>query len=144
MIPEFDGQGNLPPGIHVASIREIEDRFAIFNRSDRRLQLFQRLLELLAEIHSVAMVKRVLLAGSFITATPEPNDFDCLLILDRQIIHQELRPFEYRVLSRKAARKAFGGDVVAVTEGSELEQSYLEFFQTDRHGRRKGIVEVLL
>ena len=32
------------------------------------------------------IVQRVLVAGSFVTAKPEPNDFDCILVLEKETI----------------------------------------------------------
>ena len=86
----------------------------------------------------------MLIAGSFVTAKPEPNDFDCLLILDPEIRRRELRPFEYRIVSRSMARKAFGGDVVALTDGSAECNEYLEFFAHNRNGDTIGLVEIEL
>jgi hypothetical protein len=82
-------------------------------------------------------------AGSFVTSKPEPNDFDCLLVLDPDKVPAELRPFEYRIVSRAAAKRAFKGDVVVVAEGSRLHSEYLQFFQTTRDGEPVGIVEVV-
>lgn len=70
----------------------------------------------------------------------ELNDFDCLLVVDAKILGKQLRPIEYHVVSRRTARRLYGGDVVAVLEGSSALDEYLEFFQTDREGRRVGVV----
>ena len=72
----------------------------------------------------------------------EPNDFDCVLVLDRSIMGTTLPPLQYNIVSRRMARKMFGGDVVPVFEGSAALAEYLEFFQTTRDGQRAGIVEI--
>ena len=71
---------------------------------------------------------------------PEPPTF----ALDASVVGRKLRPFEYNLVSRQAARRAFGGDVVPAIEGSTALDEYLEFFQTARDGRRVGIVEIQL
>ncbi len=91
----------------------------------------------------MSFIKHVYIAGSYVTAKPEPNDFDCLLVVDGEQFPKELRPFEYRVMSRRAAAKEFGGDVVTVAEGNELHRHYLNFFQTTRDGIAVGMVELI-
>jgi len=144
VIPSFNESGQLPPGIHQASFDEFQERFAIFDRSDRRLQVYAQLERLLIEVKKAAVVKRVYVGGSFVTAKAEPNDFDRILVLDPSVIGTTLRPFEYNLVSRKMARRLFGGDVLPALEGSEALSNYLEFFRTSRSGGGMGIMEVVL
>ena len=144
MIPEFTEQGFLPPGIHQATRDEFKERFARFQRSDRRLRLFEQLNQLLDQAVQAGIVKRMLIAGSFVTAKAEPNDFDCIVVLDPSIVGRSLRPFEYNLVSRKMARRLFGGDVMPALDDSPALQQYLQFFQTARDGQVIGIVEIQL
>jgi hypothetical protein len=142
MIPDFTEEGLLPEGIHRASLVEFEARFAIFDKSDRRLRLFKQLEKLLAEAKRSTIVTRILVAGSYVTNTSEPNDFDCILVLDPSIIGREIEPYKYNLVSRRAARRIYRGDVVPVFAGSSAFEAYLAFFQTTSDGRRMGIVEI--
>jgi hypothetical protein len=142
MIPEFTENGVLPAGIHAATLEQFEERFAIFDQSDQRIRVFKKLKALIDEAWKSGIVQRICVAGSFVTDKPEPNDFDCLLVLDSNIVGQKLRPFQYNLVSRRMARRMFGGDVVPVLEGSQQLQEYLDFFQTTRNGERMGIVEI--
>jgi len=144
MIPEFTEQGFLPPGIHQATRDEFKERFTLFQRSDRRLRLFEQLNQLLDQAAQAGIVKRMLIAGSFVTAKAEPNDFDCIVVLDPSIVGRSLRPFEYNLVSRKMARRLFGGDVMPALDDSPALQQYLQFFQTARDGQVIGIVEIQL
>jgi hypothetical protein len=90
------------------------------------------------------IVKRILIAGSFVSAKPEPNDFDCIVVLDPSIVGKPLQPFEYSLVSRKMAQRMCGGDVMPALDNSTALQQYLEFFQTTRDGKRVGIVELQL
>jgi hypothetical protein len=94
MIPDLTTDGLLPPGIHQASLDELKERFAVFSRSDRRLRLFENFGRLLGDAQKSGVVRRVIVAGSFVTDTPEPNDFDCILVLDPEVVGRELPPFE--------------------------------------------------
>ncbi len=143
MIPDFNQHGLLPLGVHRADQSEFKARFAIFNLSNRRLRVYEQLERLLDEASRAALVKRVIVGGSFVTSKAEPNDFDCILVLDPAIVGTTLRPFEYNLVSRRMARRIYQGDVLTALEGSEALHRYLEFFQTTRHGEPMGIVEVV-
>lgn len=142
MIPEFTAQGLLPPGIHQATVEEFKERFVVFQRSDRRFRIFASLEKLFDQAVRSGLVKRIIMAGSFVTTKPEPNDFDCIVVLDPAIVGKSLRPFEYHLVSRPIARRMFGGDIMPALDNSMALQQYLEFFQTTRDGKRLGIVEI--
>ena len=144
MIPDFTEDGFLPAGIHPATLEELAERFAFFDRSDQRFRVFEKLKALIVEARTAGIVRRIYVAGSFVTDKSEPNDFDCILVLDPTIVGQKLRPFQYNLVSRRMARRLFGGDVVPVLEGSKPLLEYLDFFQTTRDGEPMGIVEIAL
>ncbi|MEX1026475.1 MAG: hypothetical protein WD049_00485 [Candidatus Paceibacterota bacterium] len=144
MIPDWTETGGLPEGIHQVTWDEFKERFAFFDGSDRRYRIIDQLERLFSDAKRSGIVKRFIVAGSLVTSKAEPNDFDCLVVLDSEILGKQLRPIEYNVVSRKTARRLYGGDVVPVLKGSGAFEEYLEFFQTDREGRRVGVVEVLL
>ena len=141
MIPELTELGLLPLGIHRATVAEFEDRFV---SSAHRRRVYGGLEKLLEEAARSGIVRGVLVAGSFVTAKPQPNDFDCVVVLDPSVLSRELRPFEYRLASKRRARKTFGGDVLPVVEGSQQYRNILEFFQTTRQKQRVGLVEIEL
>jgi hypothetical protein len=64
--------------------------------------------------------------------------------LDPSIESHDLPPAQYNLVSRRRARRLFGGDVFAVFEDSVQFHELLELFQTVRGGGRKGIVEIQL
>jgi hypothetical protein len=144
MLPDFTANGLLPPGIHIATIDEFKARFVFFARSDRRFRLFDKLLELYHEASRTGIVKRFLVGGSFVTAKAEPNDFDCILVMDPTIVERELLPMEYNLTSHAMTRRRFGGDVFSLREGTQVLDEYLEFFQLTRSEERVGIVEIQL
>jgi hypothetical protein len=142
MIPNLTDTGVLPPGIHTSTWTDFKSRFAVFDRSDRRLWVCEQLELLIDEIRKSTIVKRVLVCGSLVTSKPEPNDFDCILVLDPSIVGTELPPYEYNLMSRKLCRRKFAGDVISALDGSRALQEYLEFFQISREGQPMGIVEL--
>jgi hypothetical protein len=144
MIPDFTEDGLLPAGIHPATFVEFQDRYMYFDRSDQRIRLFEKLRELCFESKRSGVVRRILVGGSFVTSKAEPNDFDCILVIDPSIEQKELPPAQYNLVSRRMARRLFGGDVFPVFDGSARYHELLELFQTARGGGRKGIVEIEL
>lgn len=78
MIPPFEDNGYLPPGIHPATLEEVEARFGC--DSDLRRAQFQSL-RWLVEIVRRAGIARVILNGSFVTDAIEPIDVDCALLV---------------------------------------------------------------
>ena len=62
----------LPAGIHIATLTEIDERFA--SNPKRRVQ-FKGLVAALSNLRG-AGCRRAFLDGSFVTAKPRPGDFD--------------------------------------------------------------------
>jgi len=79
-IPSFGKSGDLPPGIHPATLDEVELRFG--GASTKRKQVAERL----RRIHDFACgtghLARFIIFGSFVTDKPEPNDVDIVMIMD--------------------------------------------------------------
>ncbi|MFO0957280.1 MAG: hypothetical protein U0800_07400 [Isosphaeraceae bacterium] len=79
MIPPFEPSGYLPPGIHPATIEEVEERFGRESEL-RRVQMES--LGWLLDLARKAGVRRIVLNGSFVTDVYEPNDVDCALLIE--------------------------------------------------------------
>ncbi len=78
MIPAFDDEGYLPPGIHSATVQEMSARFGL--ESELRHVQMESLLWLVA-LALRAGVQRIVVNGSFVTDRLEPNDVDCVLLI---------------------------------------------------------------
>ena len=82
MIPPMDENGYLPPGVHPASLDEIRERFGSESEI-RRVQMES--LVWLVDLAQRAGVLRLVINGSFTTDAYEPNDVDCVLLIDEAI-----------------------------------------------------------
>ncbi len=80
MIPAFEDSGYLPPGIHVATLEEVIERFGA--GSEQREACGQSL-QWLVPMCRRAGIERILLNGSFVTSAAEPGDVDCVLVPGR-------------------------------------------------------------
>ena len=145
MLPEHTERGVLPPGVHTATVEEIAVRYGRFQRTARRPQLLMRLREFIDEARRCRQVRRLLLAGSFITVREEPNDLDILMVFTQRAEFGGILPHEYNVLYQSGARRRFGPvvDLHVVEEGSEAMERLLRFFRRDRSGHEVGIVEII-
>jgi hypothetical protein len=79
MIPPFQDNGYLPPGVHTATLDEIETRFA--HESELR-QVQMESLRWLVDLAIRAGVVQLVVNGSFVTDVPESNDVDCVLLVE--------------------------------------------------------------
>ena len=78
MIPDFDERGYMPPGIHIASLDEVEARFG----RDAEIRCAQMdSLRWLVELVQRSGAERLIVNGSFVTDVVEPNDVDCVLLI---------------------------------------------------------------
>jgi hypothetical protein len=147
VIPPFNENGCLPEGIYDCTIEEAAGRFGAFQRSDRRPQLWERFTEFMRELKLLDCVEAVLVDGSFVTVTPDPNDIDLVAVVASSYdFSTDLLPVVYNLLAPLRVRKRFGFDMVVVKNDSEnLEQS-IAFFQQvkQRPGIKKGILRIKL
>jgi len=78
VIPAFNESGVLPPGVHPATLGEVEARLG--RQSElRRVQMES--VRWMVELAVRAGVRRIILNGSFVTDIMEPNDVDCVLLI---------------------------------------------------------------
>ncbi len=78
-LPEFDSNGDLPPGVHATKLEEIAQRFG--TATPRRQALTIVLQRLHDRVLETGKLLRFLLFGSYVTTKPEPNDIDLVLIM---------------------------------------------------------------
>lgn len=151
----FDDRGLLPPGTHDATLAEVEQAFARFQRSDRRITLFAKLKAYLGELRRTGWSCQVILDGSFVMPmVDEPNDIDLILVLPADWdLTRELRPFEYNVVDKAFTKREYRIEVFPVPAGSEEYKKAGSLFdrvriEWSRHfgwpdDTRKGLVRIL-
>ncbi len=131
MVPAFEETGFLPPGIHPATLAEIEFRFGRGSEL-RRVQMES--VRWLVELSARAGVQRIVLNGSFVTDIMEPNDVDCVLLAadspgDPTAEDELLRGLPFLQIA-----------LVGIEDFDELVNVT---FASDRCGVVKGVVEVV-
>lgn len=140
---EFDSRtGYLPVGVHGLTLSEVMRLFA-WNR--RRRFLFDGLSRALLNLQ-FAGCRSVIVDGSFVTAKEEPGDWDAAFD-PVGVIAKRLDPILLKHDDgRRAMRAKYLGDMFPWTAvaSSVTGSLYRQFFQKDRDGNPKGIVEVHL
>lgn len=141
MIPPFDANGNLPPGLHRANWREFIRRFG---NSPMRVELIDGL-RLALQSLKLAGCRQVFIDGGFITDQAVPGDFDGCWDL-AGVDPYKLDPVLLDFANKRARQKAkFRGELFPASSPADAKGStFLEFFQIDRNGDPKGIVVINL
>lgn len=144
-ITEFENSGNLPAGVHESDFSEIESRLAY---NPKRVRLFEGFRDACRSLKE-AGCSRVYLDGSFVSAKPEPGDFDACWEPDDNVDPDLLEPelLDFRN-GRKAQKARFGGELFLADGVADFNSSgrpilFVEFFQRDKiTGADKGIIAV--
>ncbi|MGC4039517.1 MAG: hypothetical protein QM710_01620 [Flavobacterium sp.] len=145
MIPTFTNKGFLPPGIHWSTIDEIKK---ILCFSDKRIKLLQGF-ELAISSLKKAGCETVYIDGSFASEKTEPGDIDVcweLKNVDLGLL-MSIEPVFFNPFDGRKEQKAkfgcefFFSDWVAASPPDIL---FLDFFQEDRNGNKKGIIGLKL
>lgn len=134
----------LPVGIHLATIKEVEDRFA--NNAGRK-RLFSGLIKGLNELKA-AGCPQVFLDGSYVTGKPNPKDYD-LCWDPTGVDPAKLDPIIWHPVYLRAPRseqqgKYYGDYFQSTTQDNNTGKTFLDFFQIDRDGNQKGIINIKL
>jgi hypothetical protein len=139
MIPAPNAIGELPPGMHPATVE------AVFAATPRRRRLFEGLRLALQNLRT-AGVRRVFVDGSFVTTKADPNDIDGCWEWTEEVHLDLLDPVLLDFAqARQAMRDKYGVDFFLATwveAGSGL--TFLDFFQRNRADAPKGIVQLAL
>lgn len=142
-LPPFTPSGDLPEGVHRATLREVLERFGA--DSAWRMAVGSRL----ARIYQVAVTAghlgRFVVFGSFVTAKEQPNDVDVFLLMEDSFDAGQLVGEARLLFDHSAAQAHFGASVFWMRRLAALggEQAAVEFWQTKRDGSRRGIVEII-
>lgn len=148
-IPQLNENNELPAGVHVATMEEVEIEFGL---STERRKLLMTKLKSATDNLRMAKVKFIFLDGSFATDKPDPEDIDgcwsALGDIDTGILDPlfwDRRKYP-DPLKRKALMKEKYGLDFYIAENIELgsNKRFPDFFQINRDGKPKGILQVFL
>lgn len=140
--PEFNEAGDLPPGVHRATLKEVLD---LFGASGAHRAIVARRL---AHIHALATetggVTRFIVFGSFVTSKASPNDVDIFLVMDDGFDVRKVEGEARHVFDHMAAHNLLGASIFWIPRAACMggESAAIGDWQIKRDGTRRGIVEV--
>lgn len=142
-LPAFNEDGDLPPGIHRATLVEVLERFG--QGAFRRRIVADRLARVYQLAASTREVARFVVFGSFVTAKAEPNDVDIILLMEDGFDLTSVTGEAALVFQHMEAEACFGASVFWTRRGSAIggEQAMIEYWQVRREGGQRGIVEIV-
>ena len=141
--PDFNEEGDLPPGIYRATLNEVIEHFG---QDTQQRQIMAHRLE---HIYSLAIgtghLARFIIFGSFITVKPNPGDVDIFLLMEdtfdvSQLSGEARLIFDHVVTQNYEGASIFWIRRLAAFEG---EEAVVAYWQLKRDGNQRGIVEVV-
>lgn len=131
----------LPPGIHRATLDEIE---RVFATTEHRRWLFEGIRAVAAALKR-AGCRTMYLGGSFVSGKEHPGDFDgCwdATHVQRALLDAVLLDFENERANQKWT---YRGEMFIASMSAGAGGTYLQFLQTEKDmGAPVGVVEVYL
>jgi hypothetical protein len=132
----------LPPGMHQASLDEVEYAFAT---NIWRRELFNGLMDASSRLLR-AGCSTVYLDGSYVSGKPKPGDYDACWD-PTGVDPSKLDPLFLQFANGREAQKAvFKGEFFPSSMMcADVGQAFVDFFQQDRFtGKQKGIISIPL
>ena len=142
-LPPVGKDGDLPPGIYRATLREMLGRFGKGSR--QRVAVAQRLERIYRVSVGTGQLARFVVFGSFVSSKRDPADLDVFLLMENTFDMGQLTG-EARVLFDHAAAEAhFGASVFWLRRLAALggEEQAISGWQIKRDGTRRGIIEIM-
>ncbi|MBM3242728.1 hypothetical protein FJZ31_41235 [Candidatus Poribacteria bacterium] len=142
-LPNLNPSGELPEGVHSATIDEVIRQFG--SGTSQREVVTARLRRIYQLAKDTGKLQRLIIFGSYITAKPEPNDVDIVLIFDDDFDFITCDKETKRLLEHQQATEEFGASIFWLRPSLlflETLDEFIEGWQVKRDGTRRGIVEV--
>ena len=141
--PDSNENGDLPPGIHQATLAEVVDHFG---RGTPQRQIMVRRLE---HIYTLAAqtghLARFIIFGSFVTNKPDPGDVDIFLLMEDSFDVSQVSGEAALIFDHVATQNYEGASIFWIRRLAALEEeeATVAYWQLKRDGNQRGIVEVI-
>jgi len=143
-LPNCKATGDLPPGVYRANLGEVRRHFG--TAGGQRAACTCRLSHIFELAQHTRHLQRFVIFGSYVTAKPDPNDVDVVLVMD-DTFRPEDCPIEARGLFDHAVAQArHGASIFWIRPGllmGESTEDFIASWQVKRDGSKRGIVEVI-
>ena len=144
-LPPLNREGVLPAGVHHATMDEVLTQFG--GITPQRQAVTARLRRIYQLASATGKLARLVIFGSYVTATPHPNDVDVILVMA-----DDFRLYTYDAETRllfdhMQAEVEFGASIFWIRPSLlvlETLETFIAHWQITREGIPRGIVEVRL
>jgi len=144
-LPAFDSRGDLPAGVHRATLAEVLARFGHATPQRRHEPaLLERIYGL---VERTGKLERFVIFGSYVTDKPAPNDVDIILIMRDDFREEDYTDDVLTILDHLRVQSELGASVFWTRSGAVLLESVDEFiahWQIKRDLTTHSIVEVIV
>jgi hypothetical protein len=143
-LPEFNDQGDLPAGLHRATLAEVVARFGA--RTEARRQATAVLRRVQQAAAATGKLERFVVFGSYVTAKPEPHDVDVVLVMKDDFSLAACDEAARVLFDHQRAQAEVGASIFWLCPSVLLRGSLEDFllgWGTKRDLSRRGIVEVV-
>jgi predicted nucleotidyltransferase len=144
-LPGFNRNGDLPPGVHLATIQQVIERFGA-GTPEREL-VTTRLRRVYNLARATGKIERFLVFGSYVTEKPSPNDVDVVLVMQDDFSLMTCDGETRSLFDHQQADSRFGASIFWIRPSHLLQEALDDFiahWQIKRDQTRRGIVEVSL
>ncbi len=124
-LPILNANGDLPPGVHLSTLEELETRFGA--SSTIRILMFQRLERILAVAERTGHLARFVICGSFVTDKIGPNDVDVFMVFDDDFDASQAESEARLLLDHATADAHFGASVFGCDDPPLLAANKLQW-----------------
>ncbi|MGH8065147.1 MAG: DUF6932 family protein [Candidatus Entotheonellia bacterium] len=141
--PDFNALGDLPIGIHRATIAEVIAHFG--HGTAQRVAITARLERLYELVRRTGHMQRFIIFGSYVTVEPNPRDVDIFLVMRGGFQPHDAPAEAQRLFHHDTAQSEFGASIFWVNAGTSFAdtEDLIIGWQTRRDLQRRGTVEVI-
>ena len=145
LLPDFNSDGDLPPGVYGVTLEEAIRRFG--GGSRQREEVTSRLSRIYNLAQRTGEVQSFLVFGSYVTERSAPNDVDIVLIMRDGFSAGDCAGDAKRLFDHQQADQEFGASIFWIRPALLILETLEEFtahWQVKRDKSRRGILEIIL
>jgi hypothetical protein len=142
-LPQLNRAGELPEGVHQATIDEVMAQFG--RGTSQRQAVTARLWCIYHLARATGKLERLILFGSYITAKPDPNDVDIILVRRDDFDVYTCDEESQMLFDHPRAMEIFGVSMFWIRPALlvlETLEEFITHWQITRNQTCRGIVEV--
>jgi hypothetical protein len=141
--PDFNANGDLPPGIYQATLAEVLEHFG--KGTSQRRVIARRLDHIYTLATGTGHLARFIIFGSFVTTKSDPGDVDIFLLMEDTFDVNQLSGETALIFDHIATQNYEGASIFWIRRLAALdgEEATVSYWQLKRDGGKRGIVEVV-